>query len=96
MQDAMLKEVVVEKEIYDATKKARRAIDRMLAGLPMEEFGTTYGSFDAPLEAPLDEPAGEVAVQDPMTRRHLGELQPETLPSDDVMNPFPGLERPLG
>ena len=94
LQNRMLRDSIVEKEVYEATKKAKDVISRMAQGLPPDQFGVTFGSFEPPVDgSSLDD---DVAVADPTTRRHLGTLQAETLPSDDELNPFPHLERPLG
>lgn len=91
MQNVLLRESVVEKEVYDATKKAKEGITRLSHGEPLGSPGVTYGTWeDLPIEDETD------GTPQPMARRHLGPLQPETLPSDDENNPFPGLERPLG
>lgn len=93
MQNVLLRDSVAEKEVHEATKKAKNAIHQMAQGLPLESPGATYGTWeDLPIDDEFDAPADASAA----TRRNLGPLQPETVPSDDESNPFPGLERPLG
>lgn len=101
IQAYMLRDAVVEKEVYEAREKGKLDILRSLNGedltnyMRTAEVGIVYDEDGAPRpgrvaynESYSDDPPSRPTVVRP--------LPPETIPADDYFDPFPGLDRPLG
>jgi len=90
LQNIMLRDSVVDKEIYEARAKGKRTIKNILTN------GNGYDGLDAPLGDvdSGDTRAGTAWDSDPSERRDLGPPQAETIPLE-TGNPFPMLDGPV-
>jgi len=88
----MLDTIVVEKEVYEARKKAKNILVSTLLGEEDNEFSSLPGNVGDDGSYDRDQ------IDDPMGhgRKYLGEAQVPTVPLEDAPNPFPMLEEPLG
>lgn len=100
----MLEDVVVEKDVHEARTKAKASITAVLNG---DEIPSASGADSVFPEIEYDEdgaprPARMVYDEQhrddvqPRRARAVQPLPPETVPTDDYDNPFPGLDPPLG
>lgn len=106
IQAWMLQDSVMEKELYEGREKAKVSIVAMLAGenLELEAPGAgahptiVYDEFGKPRPARMayDGPTSDDPPQQRRRPRAVQPLPPETVPTDDVLNPFPGLDPPVG
>lgn len=105
IQSWMLNDIVVEKDVHEARAKAKLEIVRVLSGEPPSgglgdaagvHPGIVYDEDGAPRPARMAY-NGAYSDDPPMHRPvRVQPLPPETVPTDDYDNPFPGLDPPVG
>jgi len=103
----MLQDAVVEKELYEGREKAKVQIVAMLEGDDLVDDSPSAGRHPNIVydENGKPRPArigydGAISDDPPETARRrprvVKPLPPETVPTDDYDNPFPGLGPPVG
>lgn len=101
IQAWMLQDAIAEKEVHEAREKVKVDILRSFNGEDLTAYmqsgpvGIVYDEDGAPRPAPM---AYDGAYSDghPSRSTAVRPLPPETVPTDDYANPFPGLDPPVG